>query len=79
MVILNIEKNKMLVFEIEKINEDEGIEKELFVVNDPLANSFKVSNGKYTAYVYMGTDGIEMFVVDEHTNTIKKVVIDFKN
>jgi len=66
----------MLVFEVEKLSEKEGIEKELFVINDPLANSFKVSNGKITAYVYMGDDSIEMFVVNEKKNSIKKVVVD---
>ncbi|NPA38760.1 MAG: hypothetical protein GXN99_03125 [Candidatus Nanohaloarchaeota archaeon] len=76
MVTLNMEKTKMLVFEVEKLSEKEGIEKELFVINDPLANSFKVSNGKITAYVYMGDDSIEMFVVNEKKNSIKKVVVD---
>ena len=65
--------NKFLMFEIEKINEKEGIEKEVFLVDNPLAGSFKVSNGKITAYVYMGDEDVEMFIVDEKNNTIKKM------
>ena len=56
-----------LVFEIEKVNK-EGIQKEIIVVENPLAGSFKVSNGKITAFVYMNEDNIDIFVKDKEGN-----------
>ena len=70
---MNSTLNKFLMFEIEKISKKEGIEKEVFVVDNPLAGSFKVSNGKITAYIYIGDEDIEIFVIDEKHNTIKKL------
>lgn len=70
---MNLTLNKFLMFEVEKVSETEGIEKEVFVVDNPLAGSFKVSNGKLTAYVYLGDEDVDIFVVDEKNNTIKKI------
>ncbi len=70
---MNLNFNRFLMFEIEKVDEKKGIEKEVFVIDNPLANSFKVSNGKVTAYIYFGEEDIEIFVMDEKNNSLKKI------
>ena len=66
-----------LMFELEKVGK-EGIEKEIFVVENPLAGSFKVSNGKLTAYIYMHEDTIDVFVKnkDGEIRRLKEGVIE---
>ncbi len=59
---------KKLLLEFERVDSKEGIVKELFVIDNPLAGSFKVSNGKITAYIYVNEDSVELFVIDDKGN-----------
>ncbi|GEM_PF-6539434 len=66
--------SRALMFEFEKIDSNEGIVKELMIVENPLAGSFKVSNGEITAYIYMHNKTVEVFVIDENGNIKNKEI-----
>jgi len=66
--------SKALMFEFEKILPDEGIIREVMIVENPLAGSFKVSNGQITAYIYLHNKTLEVFVIDDKGNIRSKEI-----
>jgi hypothetical protein len=55
-----------LMFIIDSLHDDKGLERRKMMVDNPLGGTFRVSNGKLTADITFSELGIEVNAVNEN-------------